>query len=330
MVCAAHRCVEYRFKENVGWCVLAKNDFERGSVCATNSPIACVVLHHGISSRCSRCFSKSSALMKCSRCHYVCYCSADCQKSDWTQHKGECRYLENVLSRFRDQEAHLTDARLLLRVHSAKKTALTSSCSMNHDGIVSCGKEHVERMCVTTPASSEDAALAHFVGSLLKTSTIDLLATMLVQFRCNNFGITDELLQCVGAGVYPMGALLNHSCTPNCVLRFNLVPGQDVALQVVAVEPIAAGEELCHSYVDLVLHTSTRRHRLYSTYGFTCTCERCDGCLEVNEQYVDGKYRPEKTSNSDYIARRLKVDQELSAVLCSVLILTHCMTYNVT
>ena len=232
MICAANGRVEYTSSESSGWRVLAKSDFERGNVCATNSPLACVVLHHGVSSRCSRCFSKSSALMKCSRCHYVCYCSSLCQKSDWAQHKGECRFLETVLTRFRDQEAHFTDIRLLLRVNSAKKSSLASLCSTDRDGVVSCGREHAERMCATTAASSEDKLLAKFVGSLLKLNTIDILVTMLVQFRCNNFGVTDELLQCIGAGVYPMGALLNHSCRPNCVLRYNFIPGQDVALQV--------------------------------------------------------------------------------------------------
>jgi hypothetical protein len=35
---------------------------------------------------------------------------------------------------------------------------------------------------------------------------------MLRRFSCNNFGIVDEVLAHIGIGVYPIGALLNHSC----------------------------------------------------------------------------------------------------------------------
>ena len=93
----------------------------------------------------------------------------------------------------------------------------------------------------------------------------------------------------------------------------------DVA-QVVAVEPIAAGVELCHSYVDLVLDTRTRRQRLLSTYGFACSCERCGGRFEVSEQHEDGKYSPLKWREDGFIGRRLNVDHELSAVRSSVII----------
>lgn len=30
---------------------------------------------------------------RCSRCKSVVYCSSDCQKAHWKQHKGECKYL---------------------------------------------------------------------------------------------------------------------------------------------------------------------------------------------------------------------------------------------
>lgn len=43
---------------------------------------------------------------------------------------------------------------------------------------------------------------------------------MLCSFQCNNFGITDDLLMPIGAGVFPAGAILNHSCDPNCVVTY--------------------------------------------------------------------------------------------------------------
>lgn len=39
---------------------------------------------------CGKCGKKSEALMKCSRCHKVAYCSKDCQRLDWKNHKRAC------------------------------------------------------------------------------------------------------------------------------------------------------------------------------------------------------------------------------------------------
>lgn len=37
---------------------------------------------------CGKCYK--STTLKCSCCHYVCYCSASCQKQDWKRHKKQC------------------------------------------------------------------------------------------------------------------------------------------------------------------------------------------------------------------------------------------------
>ena len=102
-------------------------------------------------------------------------------------------------------------------------------------------------------------------------------------FRKNNFGILDALHSSIGEGVYPCAALLNHSCAPNAILSYKLdsgVVGKGEAfhpplLQIVACRDIAKGEELTHSYVDLMLSTKERQTRLLKTHGFTCECKRC-------------------------------------------------------
>lgn len=92
------------------------------------------------------------------------------------------------------------------------------------------------------------SVLAETAGSLLGDRALRAKEALQC-FGNNNFAVTDDLFIAIGAGCFPHGATLNHSCRPNCLLSYELHEGE-VPLQAVRVlEPVAAGDELTHSYV---------------------------------------------------------------------------------
>lgn len=46
------------------------------------------------------------------------------------------------------------------------------------------------------------------------------IALLIARFACNNHTVCDDELRPVGVGLYPLGALINHHCRPNCVQTF--------------------------------------------------------------------------------------------------------------
>lgn len=84
-----------------------------------------------------------------------------------------------------------------------------------------------------------------------------------------------------GTALYSLVCCMNHSCRPNCVVRYprgasNSADSKASPLvaQVVLIEAVAAGDELTQSYVDKEMGLLERRKAL-EDYGFLCRCPRC-------------------------------------------------------
>ncbi|CAK4072655.1 unnamed protein product [Aphanomyces euteiches] len=95
---------------------------------------------------------------------------------------------------------------------------------------------------------------------------------ILCRFHCNNFAITDELLLEIGAGCFPWGAMVNHSCANNCIITY---APKTQTMELRAIEPIPQGSEISQPYVDVGLAFSKRREMLKQHYHFDCDCARC-------------------------------------------------------
>jgi len=71
-------------------------------------------------------------------------------------------------------------------------------------------------------------------------------------------------------GVFPLAAMINHSCMPNAV---RVYAGKNMVVH--ASTSILAGQEIVWSYVPPTMTFMDRRRSLKKTHGFICNCSRC-------------------------------------------------------
>ena len=92
--------------------------------------------------------------------------------------------------------------------------------------------------------------------------------------------------------IYPLAAMINHSCCPNAVRVFGRLPAQNrksAEREVMIVHAnvhIPKGKEITWSYLPPATPLSVRRGILLSKYGFTCRCARCameEEALSISE-----------------------------------------------
>ncbi len=70
-------------------------------------PFVWAVASAYLNKRCTFCMLKKTderALFRCTRCNFIHYCSVECQRADWGQHRAECRRLQNVAVQRRKNE----------------------------------------------------------------------------------------------------------------------------------------------------------------------------------------------------------------------------------
>lgn len=78
-----------------------------------------------------------------------------------------------------------------------------------------------------------------------------------------------------GAGLFPLQAVINHSCAANVTFAYNQI---DHTVDVVALEPIPTHFELFANYLSpaaQLADTRTRRRILATQYAFKCECSMC-------------------------------------------------------
>jgi len=248
----------------------ATRDIDKGEVILNS--IACVT---GPCARCPPCCVACLKLISPSQ-HNMCpkclllVCSTTCRQS--TEHEVECKILSLVKAKmkrvkngekiYRESLSSLTSAVTCIRMISLKWrdpelwTLTSSLMGQNiHESVWEELKSLHETILHHEPRISlEDLRLVHGIittnGALLHLPP--------------GYGR--------GLSVYPLQALLNHSCMCNTISQDY---PQDRRVEIKARFNISTGEEITTSYIRPTQDTQSRRQFLAHTWHFWCHCSRC-------------------------------------------------------
>lgn len=223
------------------------------------------------------------------------YCCKECQKNAWKLHKYECA-AESILKTGPQDDTSQDEQRFLFRAaiaYALSKAEDAEEASYELlDGEISIipsredfeelddhfddlQKDNAKFTAARATAERCRTALLQCRSKFasLEVPDVETLCKWVSAFECNNFSMWDSLILPIASGCFPIGALLNHSCAPNCVLQYDLRR----RIQVIrCIREVAVGEELCHSYLDVAMTTQSRREWLSQQYYFLCRCSLCE------------------------------------------------------
>eukprot|EP00928_Gymnodinium_smaydae_P045251 TRINITY_DN30185_c0_g1_i1.p1 TRINITY_DN30185_c0_g1~~TRINITY_DN30185_c0_g1_i1.p1 ORF type:complete len:569 (-),score=129.88 TRINITY_DN30185_c0_g1_i1:57-1763(-) len=262
---------------------------------------------------CARCLRRLP-LQPCSRGCGFGYCSKSCREADAEDHNLECgaiALLEDSLRKAGDHVWHNGDAVLnaLLLARAARRldqrgdtrasaTARAAAAGVGEETPTAArlatpfkGKPNALRALLSTPRLAIPIAIATATldaaaakpgllprSRLGREADVERLVGLLLQQQVNACGVVDpSRFEVTGEGLFVEGALVNHSCEPNCQFIYRWDSDGALPTQyLMALVSIARGEELTISYGDTARPVWERRGRLQRSHWFTCRCTRCE------------------------------------------------------
>eukprot|EP00026_Physarum_polycephalum_P007780 Phypoly_transcript_07846.p1 GENE.Phypoly_transcript_07846~~Phypoly_transcript_07846.p1 ORF type:complete len:479 (+),score=56.38 Phypoly_transcript_07846:141-1577(+) len=262
-----------------GRLLLSKRERREGDLLLTSMPYTYALLDSHQRIRCALCLNDPDSLSRCSRCRGVYYCSTQCQRQAWPIHKHECdaslRVSPNVPTPTMRLLLHMLWKRKLESGGNKKQTNTNEILQTFED--VSFLKDHADENSERRVEFTPQAVITkQFLGETFDEIPINKIIDFLFLFSCNNFNISDGEMRPIGVGLYPLAALINHSCSPNSVAVFE---GPRVYIR--AIQNIKAGEEITVSYIEVGMTKQQRQATLAKHFYFVCECERCQN--EANE-----------------------------------------------
>ncbi|ESK90479.1 histone-lysine n-methyltransferase ashr1 [Moniliophthora roreri MCA 2997] len=248
-------------------CVAAQPIFA-GSTILTEHALSSVLLLSEKQKRCDAChkLALSNHLKKCTGCASFWYCDTTCQTADWVaSHKKICRSFNQLTS---------SKPFIALENHEKMDSLLLTNLVAHIESMKLSFDDASSPLCTFMSLLPGPSKATH-PPVLSKTSIFEgRLNNLYWRFGNNNFSIHSHF-NTYAHGIFPLASrLFNHSCTPNAAAKYIITPENSVKMEVIALRPISAGEEICLPYIDPAL-LQTRRTVFQMTYGFTCHCPSC-------------------------------------------------------
>eukprot|EP00903_Cladosiphon_okamuranus_P008244 g7936.t1 len=297
-----------------GRCVVASRDLEAGELVLHEPPFAKVVRRDCADRQCASCCRHVADGGKVEAdAPFAVYCSRACKAREAALRSAEAGAIGKLagISAARDVDIDLLRMVLRLLITRARALSLQPPDSDSESGGGGGEKAKGEHENGDGGDSQEGTflleqwhnlyALMHHREDMapqwvevVRTSAEDLAQALpewarfdveeVVQLACrvnvNAHGLRDDSGSnaVIGVGMFPLAAMINHSCRPNCT--FVYFGGQ---LEVRTLEPVAAGADLCVYYIDLLQGTTARRRELLASKHFLCKCPRCENPSPVDE-----------------------------------------------
>ncbi|GAB0093570.1 SET domain-containing protein [Sergentomyia squamirostris] len=277
------KCIELKTDEIMGRMLCATRDIKQGEVIFTEKPLVigpklnchpmCLGCHRFLTLK-----PKERNFYKCSRCNWP-LCGPDCEKSQL--HVPECN-----LMAYRNFKAQI-DAQVGLepKKEAAYCTIVPLRCCLLRSSDPGSFQRlmdlqsHLEKRIETPLYRVLKANLVTFIKTILNLDfdeeTILKIAAVL---DTNAFEIRHQHKNIKVRGLYPMAAMMAHSCVPNTAHTFN----EDFEFVLIASVDIPKGTPIYTTYGQTLQGTLQRREHLRQNKFFECFCERCGDPTELS------------------------------------------------
>ncbi|CAI4233143.1 unnamed protein product [Auanema sp. JU1783] len=233
-------------------------------------PYVAVVADNHIATTCHVCFTSKEdrTLSRCSRCRFAHYCSKECQKKDWLDHKYECMFLINCAPKIPCSMARMI-SRLVLKL-GRDEEEYTAFNGRKFSDLMD-NREFVKR----DPGRSEFfVCVSHVLMDYMGVQFVpkpDIIMSYFGKIVTNCFTILDEDMNDLGQGLYIGLSVHDHSCDPDAFVLFD---GAKALLRTPTRDK-RYGKAIKVSYTDLFLTNTDRKQTLKSQYYFDCVCAIC-------------------------------------------------------
>lgn len=285
--------IEHKSIPGRGNGIVAGHDFAtREQILFVRRPLILALENSQLQEACYSCLKSGAAtvsqagseavqidLKTCAGCKTVRFCNKACQKSAWSAyHKHECKIYAKLQPRVLP-----SIVRGVMRLLLQRQNGLVSDTEWNqllsleshHDDLSTAGGDRWQNVFLMTKAIKTYSGTTESIDTILKICCIMMV---------NSFAFTTTTFDPIGIAIHPLPALINHSCQPNAIVRFDITSSTSFtptpkvlhgSISVHALNPIKKGEELRITYIDATSSTTHRQHELQTRYFFKCDCPLC-------------------------------------------------------